>query len=54
MRMRRIFTPKLKQLLEQKMSPKKTTVDFIMAFAATYEVPKTKDKKIQLPGMVLN
>lgn len=52
--MKKNFTPKTKQVSESKMKPKKSSVDFILAFAAAYEAPKLKDIKIQLPGMVLN
>lgn len=52
--MKRNFTPKFKQLLRKRMNPKKSTIDFILAYAAAYEAPKTKDKKMQLPGIVLN
>lgn len=52
--MKRTITPKLNDYLRTEMEPKKSTLNFIKAFAATYDVPKELDKKIKCPGLILN
>lgn len=51
--MKRNFTQKLQPFLNSKkeLMPKASTIDFILGFAASYEVPQSN---IQLPGIVLN
>ncbi len=52
--MKKISTPKLKQNSKtiSKMNPQKSTIDFILGYAASYEL--TKVRKLKTSGYVLN
>ncbi len=52
--MKRTITPKFNYYLRARMEPKKSTLNFIKAFAAAYEFSKDLNKKVKYPGLILN